>query len=266
MNPNPPPPFSSEPSYDGPLRLRWRGREEGPFPWAEIERRLTANEIGLFHEVQVDGAWMPLRAFLELREAARQEAKARREEAERVANVHAARAAEERAARHQSEVLAEEKRKNDLMAAALGLPQGKKRPMSFPRLLRNTALILVLVCGGFAAYQAYRIPELTALSARAREVATKFNYVDSPTASRLGINLFASLFGDARDVRDAIAEVSQAIGDKEKLQQRYQWMATQLSAELETAGIARNWALLLGCCFAIAAICFHFGARNDQTV
>ena len=59
--------------------LRWRGRQEGPFTLAQIERKLAENEIGMLHEIQLQGEWIKLREFLEQVEAER------RAEAERAA-------------------------------------------------------------------------------------------------------------------------------------------------------------------------------------
>jgi hypothetical protein len=45
--------------------LRWRGRTTGPFPVASIVQKLAGHEIGLYHEVQLDGEWMTVDAFLQ---------------------------------------------------------------------------------------------------------------------------------------------------------------------------------------------------------
>jgi len=45
--------------------MRWRGRETGDFSIADIEERLDAHEIGLWHEIQHDGRWVTLREFID---------------------------------------------------------------------------------------------------------------------------------------------------------------------------------------------------------
>jgi len=44
--------------------LRWKGRQSGPLPPDEIRARLKRSEIGLMHEVQVDGQWVTVEKFL----------------------------------------------------------------------------------------------------------------------------------------------------------------------------------------------------------
>ncbi len=45
-------------------RLRWRGQITGPFPLETILRRLDDNELGLWHEIEHQGAWLTLEEFL----------------------------------------------------------------------------------------------------------------------------------------------------------------------------------------------------------
>lgn len=45
-------------------RLRWRGRETGPFPLEEINRLLDDHEIGLSHEIYCEDKWISLEEFL----------------------------------------------------------------------------------------------------------------------------------------------------------------------------------------------------------
>src|ERR1019366_5973824 len=47
----------------GPLLIRWRGRQEGPYSPAIIEQKLAANEIGLLHEVYHNSQWVTLRDY-----------------------------------------------------------------------------------------------------------------------------------------------------------------------------------------------------------
>lgn len=44
--------------------LRWKGRQSGPFAPDEIHTKLKSSEIGLMHEVEVDGQWMTVEKFL----------------------------------------------------------------------------------------------------------------------------------------------------------------------------------------------------------
>ena len=45
--------------------IRWRGRETGPFSVADIEERLDAHEVGLWHEILHKGRWVTLKDFIE---------------------------------------------------------------------------------------------------------------------------------------------------------------------------------------------------------
>ena len=63
--------------------LRGRGRQQCPFTIAQIERKLADNEIGMLHEIQVDGEWLTLRSRLEQMDAERRaEAETARTEAQ----------------------------------------------------------------------------------------------------------------------------------------------------------------------------------------
>jgi hypothetical protein len=46
------------------FRLRWRGQITGPFPLETILRRLDDNELGLWHEIEHQDAWLTLEEFL----------------------------------------------------------------------------------------------------------------------------------------------------------------------------------------------------------
>lgn len=65
--------------------LRWRGRQQGPFTLAQIERKLAENEIGMLHEIQVQGQWLTLRDRFEAIDAERRLEVERVAAAERVA-------------------------------------------------------------------------------------------------------------------------------------------------------------------------------------
>jgi hypothetical protein len=45
--------------------MRWRGRETAPLSIADIEERLDAHEIGLWHEIQHEGRWVTLKDFID---------------------------------------------------------------------------------------------------------------------------------------------------------------------------------------------------------
>jgi hypothetical protein len=62
--------------------IHWRGRQEGPLPIGTIEDKLARGEIGLLHEVYASGQWIPLRDFLDRREAAREAARIAKEQEE----------------------------------------------------------------------------------------------------------------------------------------------------------------------------------------
>ena len=63
--PSPPSPVvkvggSSEPGFI----VRWKGRQQGPYTRAHLERKLAIGELGMLHEVLIDGVWIRLREFL----------------------------------------------------------------------------------------------------------------------------------------------------------------------------------------------------------
>ena len=43
--------------------LRWRGRETGPWPVSEINRKLDEHEIGMGHEILCQDKWITLEEF-----------------------------------------------------------------------------------------------------------------------------------------------------------------------------------------------------------
>jgi len=45
-------------------KLRWRGRETGPYALPEIHRKLDEHEIGMGHEILCQGQWITLDEFL----------------------------------------------------------------------------------------------------------------------------------------------------------------------------------------------------------
>lgn len=102
--------------------LRWRGRQQGPWPVAAIEEKLAAGEIGLLHEILVGNRWLTLREFLAQQAADRAAAEQARQEAERAdeaarqqAKAEEAEAARLRAVEIEEQRLQEIKRQNDLI-------------------------------------------------------------------------------------------------------------------------------------------------------
>jgi hypothetical protein len=97
--------------------IRWRGRQVGPYTAAIIEAKLAANQIGLLHEISHNGRWITLRDYLAERDAILRAEHQAREEQERLAREEAERQAKEREEQRRAELLAEERRKNDLLQA-----------------------------------------------------------------------------------------------------------------------------------------------------
>lgn len=135
--------------------IRWRGREEGPYPAAVIEAKLAANEIGMLHEIRHNGQWVTLRDYMNEREAflrAEAQARAEQEQKEREATERAEREREEQ---DRVRLLEEERRKNDLMAgtanrmtAAEGVIRSQS-PLKKDRggLVLTLGLVGLFVCG-----------------------------------------------------------------------------------------------------------------------
>jgi hypothetical protein len=99
--------------------VRWRGRQEGPYLASVIEAKLAANEMGLLHEIFYDGKWTTIRDYITEREAILRAELQAREEQQRRAREEVERQAKEREDQHRAATLAEERRKNDLLAAGL---------------------------------------------------------------------------------------------------------------------------------------------------
>ena len=140
-------PNSTPNPTSGPLMIRWRGRQEGPYSPAIIEQKLAANEIGLLHEVYHNSQWVTLREYLTEQEAT--------QHAERLAHEEAARRvreAEERKAREREEsqrtvALAEEHRKATLPPdQQAGVSQSSAIPLSaIHNLLIKTVCVVSLL-------------------------------------------------------------------------------------------------------------------------
>jgi len=112
---------NSKNSSEERFMLRWRGQQDGPYSLATIDRKLANNEIGMLHEVQREGLWITLKSFLEIRvreqkveteRAAQEEQRARQEAEDKIKADESVR---------QGELLAEERRKNDLLQATINI-------------------------------------------------------------------------------------------------------------------------------------------------
>jgi hypothetical protein len=84
-----------------------------------MEAKLAANQIGLLHEVLHNGQWVTLRDYFAERDASLRAQREAREEQERRAREEAARQAKEREEQRRAELLAEERRRNDLLQAGI---------------------------------------------------------------------------------------------------------------------------------------------------
>ena len=56
----------------GTFLVRWRGRQEGPYPASVIEAKLAANELGMLHEILHNGQWVTIKNFIAEKQAALQ--------------------------------------------------------------------------------------------------------------------------------------------------------------------------------------------------
>ena len=145
-------------STSGPLLIRWRGRQEGPYSPAIIEQKLAANEIGLLHEVYHNSQWVTLREYLTEQEATQHAERLAHEEAERRAREAEERKAKDREESQHAAALAEERRKNDLLEQNLarqntqGTAQGSSLLPRQPHrggMILTFALLGLLVCFPF---------------------------------------------------------------------------------------------------------------------
>lgn len=136
--------------------VRWRGRQEGPHSASIIAAKLGTHEIGMLHEIFHNGQWVTIRDYLAEREATLLAERQARDERERRAKEEAERLARERDENLRAATLAEERRKNDLLAAELGR-QNNPGQFSIPLqsslkphragLILALGLIGLLVCG-----------------------------------------------------------------------------------------------------------------------
>ena len=98
--------------------VRWRGRQEGPYPAAVIEVKLAANEIGLLHEIFYNGKWVTIRDYVAERETVLRAENQAREDQEKRMRQAAEQEAREQEEHRQAELLAEERRRSEQIAAA----------------------------------------------------------------------------------------------------------------------------------------------------
>ena len=85
--------------------MRWRGRQEGPYPASVIDAKLAANEIGLLHEIFYNGQWVTIRDYIAEKEAALRAQRQVQEEQERLAREEAERQASEREEQRRAEFI-----------------------------------------------------------------------------------------------------------------------------------------------------------------
>jgi hypothetical protein len=151
---NTPASFSDETSAK--FLLRWRGRQEGPYTPAVIEEKLAANQVGLLHEVLHNGQWVTLRDYFAERDAHLRAQREAREEQERQAGEEAARQAKEREEQRRADLLAEERRRNDLLQASIADRQTSQPGRQAQPIVRKShragtiltlAIVGLLVCG-----------------------------------------------------------------------------------------------------------------------
>ncbi len=106
----------------GTFLVRWRGRQQGPYSGELMDEKLSANEIGMLHEILHAGQWITIRDYIVEQEAilrrqslARKEQQRRnKEEEERREREELEKNAREQEIRLQAAILAEEQKKNDL--------------------------------------------------------------------------------------------------------------------------------------------------------
>jgi hypothetical protein len=124
--------------------VRWRGQKQGPYTAEVIERKLASNEIGLLHEIYHNDRWLTIRDFLGEREKALRSAELAKEESERIARAESERQAKEREEQRQAQLLAEERRRNDLMEATLRERRTTETSPPTPKRPHRGGLILAL--------------------------------------------------------------------------------------------------------------------------
>jgi hypothetical protein len=140
------------PGENAAFLIRWRGRQEGPYSAELIEEKLSANEIGLLHEILHNGQWITIRDFLTGQESALRVQRQAREEQESRDRDEADRQAREMETQQRAAAVAEEKRRNDLLEATLHAPITMPVAIKPHRggLILTYALIGLFVCFPFS--------------------------------------------------------------------------------------------------------------------
>jgi len=109
--------------------VRWRGRQEGPYPASVIESKLAANEIGLLHEIFYEGKWVVIRDYIAERETILRAENQARQEQQRREREEAERQAKELENQQQSELLAEERRRTAHLESLQSKSQNEHPPI-----------------------------------------------------------------------------------------------------------------------------------------
>jgi hypothetical protein len=131
--------------------VRWRGQKQGPLSGDVIERKLLTNEFGLLHEIYAGDRWLTIRDFVNEKEAVYLSVQQVKEESDRQAREDAGRQAKEREEQRQTELLAEERRRNDLMEASLKQQSSRENPPQMKIMVKphRGGVILALGILGF---------------------------------------------------------------------------------------------------------------------
>jgi hypothetical protein len=128
--------------------VRWRGKQEGPFSAEIIDAKLEANKIGLLHEIYFNGEWVTIRDYMMRKEAVlRAELQTQKEDEQRQKEEDE-RQSKAREEQRQTELLAEERRKNDLLQASIAERQrSKSQNDSQPIILKSHRAGTILALG-----------------------------------------------------------------------------------------------------------------------
>lgn len=127
--------------------VRWRGREQGPFAGEVIERKLAANEMGLLHEVQLNGQWLTIRDYLAQREAELRARRQAEDEQKRTEREREEKLAREREQQKLGLQAAQEKRKDELLQTLLQRQVGVETAPAPVKRHRGGPLLLLAVIG-----------------------------------------------------------------------------------------------------------------------
>lgn len=127
--------------------IRWRGRQEGPYPAAVVEAKLAANEIGLLHEILQNGQWITIRDYIAQREAVLRAEQAAKELRERIQREEAERRAREEKERRQEELRTEEALRNAKSSTPPQGGWGSDPPLPSPHIVLSVSATLFLIAG-----------------------------------------------------------------------------------------------------------------------